>query len=69
MKLHLFLSFFLPIYILSCHIKEDMIHTKEKFYVPANVFVASSDSTTKTEQSSFTSCGWIMSANRELHKG
>lgn len=40
-----------------------------KFYVPASVFAASSDSTTKTEQSSFTSCGCIMSANRDLNKG
>lgn len=41
-------------------------HKKGPIYRPARVFAASFDSTTRTEQTSFTSCGWMMSANRDL---
>lgn len=34
--------------------------------IPASVFPASLDTTTNTEQSSFKSCGWIMSAKSDL---
>lgn len=37
-----------------------------RVFSPVNVFVVSPATATKTEQSAFTSCGWIISAKRDL---